>query len=1021
MKLLLSTLFTLLISLITFSQTGPGGILSSAEVEVWLDANRITSASDGGTISLWDDVSGNGNHLIQLLNTRRPTYFQSGQNSKPYVEFSADYMTSGSIPDLETDQITWLYVGSFNSTPTSYEMVISQSYTSNNYQYVTFYNHVLNGIRNAAYTPTYKAVHSAPFSTNTTFNMTIRDMTNLSSYTNGSYVYTNSTLASYTPSGHQHMRIGAIAGPTPTYYFNGKIYETIAFSGILNDAEINILSNYISSKYATPIGLDLYAYDSNHGENLIGIGQEANGSNLTATGQGIVTISGANDLQDGEYLILGDDNVSLANTSPDVPASEPIGTNRFQRVWRVGENQGDVGTITLTLDISTYRPGTNPLTTKLLISASGDFSADGNATSGVYDAGTETVTFTINLNDGDYISFCGSEGDIESTGVTSDWSLTTTWNCGCLPSLSDSVTILNGHTVNVDAAGAIARTIVVQTTGTLDFTGGDLTIEENIISNGTLNVTSGTLDFDGPSIGQTFTITGIANIDNLTVSNSNGLALSGGTFVINGTFSMNGNIDNSGATEFIINSSASGDGRIAAIPGSINFSDPITIRRYLPAGNADYRNLTPTTFPFTLQQWDDELVISGDGYPDGCALSGGTCFYSFKKWNGSAFFDIPAINNTHTVGTGFHAFIGDDLNTFGGSVLESSGSINKGTFSQVGYTNWNFLGNPYPSAIDFSALQTVSFRMDDYYYVYDPAQGAYDWYDGTGGTGNLDQYISMGQAYWVAPPSGATQPLQANYNELVKTDQTPTWKSLSSSNGLYLKVSTVHNNWGNRICFNTHPDALVGADTIDIPHLVTPQEFAPYIATTDEYGNSLTVSYFPEDEITVAHPIYVNTPFTDYYTVTVENLENFNQYTCVYLLDLKSNEKINLREEGSYTFFVDQTKSDETRFLLVCSNDGTCNTTDGDMLGSLNKEIESGSVKVQQMNNFFNITFDYPTGERSSIEVLNSLGQVVYNSGEFNMSKGTKSISIDNGTSGVHFIRILHGSELTTEKVFIAN
>jgi hypothetical protein len=71
------------------------------------------------------------------------------------------------------------------------------------------------------------------------------------------------------------------------------------------------------------------------------------------------------------------------------------------------------------------------------------------------------------------------------------------------------------------------------------------------------------------------------------------------------------------------------------------------------------------------------------------------------------------------------------------------------------------------------------------------------------------------------------------------------------------------------------------------------------------------------------------------------------------------------------------------------------------------------------MNNFFNVNFDFNKGESSSIVVLNTLGQIVYDSGNFNISKGTKSLNLDRNHSGVHFIKVTHGSEIKTEKVYV--
>ncbi|MEI6596181.1 MAG: fibronectin type III domain-containing protein, partial [Bacteroidota bacterium] len=107
-------------------------------------------------------------------------------------------------------------------------------------------------------------------------------------------------------------------------------------------------------------------------------------------------------------------------------------------------------------------------------------------------------------------------GAITSVG-TGNWNTTTTWNCNCIPTSGDIVTIANGHTVTLDANGFCASLIIGQgisgqltlgnnTTSRLLTIGGDLTVYSgatiivgsnisthtmsvlgNIVNNGTIN------------------------------------------------------------------------------------------------------------------------------------------------------------------------------------------------------------------------------------------------------------------------------------------------------------------------------------------------------------------------------------------------------------------------------------------------------------------------------------------------------------------------------------------------------
>lgn len=100
-----------------------------------------------------------------------------------------------------------------------------------------------------------------------------------------------------------------------------------------------------------------------------------------------------------------------------------------------------------------------------------------------------------------------------------NWNQTTTWNCGCIPSSADNVTIANTHTVSINVnANANNLTVGQGTSGILRFTGA---------TNLTLNVNA-----------------------NLTVN-------SGATFNINNdathTLNLGGNLTNNGTLDFRFN------------------------------------------------------------------------------------------------------------------------------------------------------------------------------------------------------------------------------------------------------------------------------------------------------------------------------------------------------------------------------------------------------------------------------------------------------------------------------------
>ena len=104
-KLFLSlNLFFFAFSFYSQLPSGPGGVGTSNELSIWLDATKIT-ANDGDFLSSWSDISGNGNDFSQSSAPLQPFYtLISSINGGPAVSFSSDFFQSSSISSLESNK-----------------------------------------------------------------------------------------------------------------------------------------------------------------------------------------------------------------------------------------------------------------------------------------------------------------------------------------------------------------------------------------------------------------------------------------------------------------------------------------------------------------------------------------------------------------------------------------------------------------------------------------------------------------------------------------------------------------------------------------------------------------------------------------------------------------------------------------------------------------------------------------------------------------------------------------------------
>ena len=92
-------------SLSIFSNFGltSGSALSPADIAgltLWLDASDTSTITEsGGSVSQWDDKSGNGYHVAQATAARQPTTGTRTINSLNVIDFdgSSDYIDNGSL------------------------------------------------------------------------------------------------------------------------------------------------------------------------------------------------------------------------------------------------------------------------------------------------------------------------------------------------------------------------------------------------------------------------------------------------------------------------------------------------------------------------------------------------------------------------------------------------------------------------------------------------------------------------------------------------------------------------------------------------------------------------------------------------------------------------------------------------------------------------------------------------------------------------------------------------------------
>jgi len=1024
MKNLFNSILFLSIGLGSFAQTGPGGVGNTSTNSLWLDALNVLKV-DGENVDVFPDVSGNSNNLIQISSVKQPVYKTSIVNGMPVVRFDGvnDDLLSNAIPALESANVTYFIVYK-QGTPKNCG-VMGSNYTSNIKKWQT-YTSSTGFVVNAQYSPSINYIkYTDDYSQ---FNIMSSHITptQIKTYKEGALIQTKS--ATYTtPSGHNFVVVGSYPSQnTNNKYLDGDVAEVIVFNSALNNLERVIVENYLSSKYNRAVPQDFYSFDGVHKYNVKGIGNDATNSHIDSKGYGVLSVSNPAALNSNEYMFIGHDNNSLTTLiTSDIPAT--ISTySRLSRTWRVDET-GELGNVTITYDLSGEAGFADPSTYTLLIDtdADGDFS-NANTVVGTYNAGSNSVDFTANINTGDIITLSGLKIDPQAihSVQSGNWFTTSTWDCGCIPSYRDTVYVEPTHTVSVDA-DAVIHDLNVTSNGILAMTQNfDLSIKGNFTINGSLNFVDGQLVLDS-DIGQTLDGgAGSHDFNNILLDNSStsNVTLTNGEFILNNLLTPNNGsvvIDNAGGGSFIVNStSANTSGRIGLVTPTCTITGNVTVRRFLPSGPSDERTISSPVIGANLSEWDANIYISGIGFPDGCAWSDSGCYYSCRTYVGgdfaSDYIDVTNPNEPLVNGRGYELFIGTDLNNFNGATITSTGQIRDYQDYKIQYPTvkqgWNIVGNPYASPILFS--KTVASHIGNYFYVYDATSESYQWYDGASNTSSTSELanglLAIGQGFWVY--AGGTPDMTFTQDMKAVTGSATFIRKQEIDESLYLTLTKENSTQKNVVSIGFDEELTDGYDNLRDVLTFIPENQKSSLLYIEADNNKLAKNYLKDDQRNKIVNLNINVKNEGYFSVEASNIDNNTLYEYITLIDKETNQTIDLRKYPHYSFYTEEGEFE--RFTVILSNEKIV----GDDVSPLSN-VTDDEITISQIGNAVNVQSNEVVEGNSDLTIYNLLGQELIFSTIFEIQKGSNLVVVPEELSGIYIVVVKSANGMTTKKM----
>lgn len=449
------------------SQCGPGGV--STNLGLWLRADSevfntgTTPATDGQTVATWADQGPNAANATDASNLT--TYETNTVNFNPAIEFNNDATSLEGTFTTTTSGLSIFTAAYFGSGSADGDAFFEfRNGSDRNF----FINNRYAG--NTAYSTNFDEdswnLWSIDHPAGNTANIYQNGATFESSY--------NSTLSA-APSGTFDYTLGD--DDTGANDFVGFLGDVIFYEGTLTTTERRQIETYLAIKYGVTIDQTsatdyifsdgttvIWDASTNVGydNDIAGIGRDdascffqrqatsANSDDILTIGHVEVANSNSENansfVDDGDYLIWGNNNGSTAQASAETSDVPAIIAERMSRVWRV-DDTGSVGETEIQFDLTGLGWGTDAEDYRLMIAGSGSGGTMAGAT--LVTGGTfngSVLSFSgIDLADGEYFTL----GVVESCGPGGVNTNLALWLRADLEVFSDAgtTTAVNGNDV----------------------------------------------------------------------------------------------------------------------------------------------------------------------------------------------------------------------------------------------------------------------------------------------------------------------------------------------------------------------------------------------------------------------------------------------------------------------------------------------------------------------------------------------------------------------------------------------
>lgn len=363
-------------------------------------------------------------------------------------------------------------------------------------------------------------------------------------------------------------------------------------------------------------------------------------------------------------------------------------------------------------------------------------------------------------------------------------------------------------------------------------------------------------------------------------------------------------------------------------------------------------------------------------------------------------------------------FSGGDLHTGSYTFADFYRTV---TFGE-GNQGWNFIGNPYPSAISWDEVVGLAANGGDYtgfttatklnsaVYISDNDGGYLVFNDGAGDTGFEDGIIPPATAFWIQvnrdygyddtdPIAGA----ELTINNSVRVHPENGGTKAAAANILRLRLE--NDTHTNETIIRLRDGATYAFDpAFDAVKMFSNNPAHPQIYSLIDNDEKLAINAIPEDidQAAVIRLGYINKQGSSL-SITAGNLASFDSNVSIYLEDKFYNHMHDLTAENTYSFTSNGTQDDK-RFLLhfVAETMTAGSNADNNLLES--------TLYIYDNTLYINNVED-----KATLSVYNLMGQEVLNV-SVNAGQSTQDLNLP---AAYYLVKLQGRNNFITEKVLV--